>query len=162
MVLRFVLDSLVRGQSVLDSSSGFPRLLLFVVLLLLVLCALAVGERRPSRGRRAAGPRRPDPASVLRLWDAVLGRRPGQRRLQRVDAFLHAALSRSAAATPRLRLFIAVLLILSPAVQVVVEGNDVGDFLPPPSLLPQPRVWAETKTRNSNLKKLLFSLKTAD
>lgn len=162
-------DSLIRADPLLIPGlcSGFVHLLLF--LLLLVVYTLTVRQRRCSSGWSTRGMGGPHPADYARLGQAVLGRRLRRGRLQRIYSFLHTALSGSCVALPHrahlLGVLLALLLILCPSIEIVIKGNDVGDFLSPPALFPQPWVWAEkkmkkkwTKTSISTLNKVKFKL----
>lgn len=142
-------DSLSRVDQVLilGLCSGFVHFFFLLLLFLLIVYARTVGQWGGGGRWRAAGVGGAHPADDAGLVHAVQGRRLGKRRLQWIDSFLHAVLrrNRSRVALPHrrcgpLRVVVALLLVLGPSVQLVIEGNDVGDLLFPPALFPQHRV----------------------
>lgn len=152
---------------------GLCSRLIYLLLFLLVVYTLGVRQRRRRYGRCAAGMRGPHPVDYARLRHAILGKRLREDRLQRVNPFFHTALSRSGVTFPHpanlLGVVFPVLLILSSSIQIIIKGNDVGDLLFLPPLLPQPWVWVEKyisfyKGVNKNLyifKVYTFILQTA-
>lgn len=133
-------DSLIRADPLLflGVCPRFVHLLLFLVLLIIYTPCVWQGGR--GGGWSAGRMGRPHPADDPRLCGAVLGRGLGEDGFQRIDSILCAALCRSRVALPQYRALLRVSLFLVLSVQVVIEGNDVGDFLFPPALFPQPGV----------------------
>lgn len=130
-------DSLLRADPLLFLGVH-PRLVhLLLFLVLLVVYTRGVWQWGRGRRRRAGGMGGPHPADDARLRRAVVGRGPGGGGLRRIDPVLLAALRGSGVALPYRRALQGVSLFLIFPVQVVVKGDDVGDFLFPPALFPQ-------------------------
>lgn len=133
-------DSLIRADPLLflGVCPRFVHLFLFLILLIIYTSCVWQGGR--AGGWSAGRTGRPHPADNPWLCSAVLGRGLGEDGFQGIDSILCAALCRSRVALPQYRALLRVSLFLVLSVQVVIEGNDVGDFLFPPALFPQPGV----------------------